>query len=121
MSIRTWTILLSLFAIGLGGPLLVAYQLKLGEFAKSPQTVELNLGGSVFVAGGRAKIWFAEIGMGPVVEITCKDEQAMVELSEDEPSQEVCGIRVQSSELTELKIRGHAIPRLECEVTWNEK
>lgn len=121
MSTRTWMTLIAIFGTGLGLPLLVAYQLRLGEFAKSPQNVHLNLGGSVFVAGGRARLWFAEIGMGPTVEISCKKESAMVDLADGEASEEVCGIQVRKLELGELEFKGHAIPRVELEVTWKDE
>jgi hypothetical protein len=109
-----------LFA-GIGPMLGVAYFNRLGDFAKSPQRLEMSVGSTSFVAGGRAKIWFSSIQTGPEIEISCKDQTKMLQLETSEPSDEVCGIRVRKLELFEKDLAGHPQIRAVFEVTWQEK
>lgn len=118
MGTKIWFYLFGMLAAGVGLPMLLAYQLKLGDFAKSPQEVKLSLGGSLVVAGGRAKIWFAQVDRTPMVEISCTKESAMIELAEDEPSREVCGVQVRSLDLKELQRGVHKTLQGRFEVTW---
>lgn len=120
MGFRSWTFLAGVFVMGVLMPMLLAYQLRLGDFAKSPQTVTLNLGGSIPVAGGRAKMWFSHIDLGPSVEVSCKRERATIELREGEQSEEVCGIRVRPLGIDEVEFNGHTMVRGRFEVTWEE-
>lgn len=93
--------------------LFIARSGQFGDYAKSPQTVELAVGSSRLVAGGRAKIWFGEVQMDPMVEISCKDGTRYVEVGKDTPSEECCGIRLRLLELKEERtLRG------KFEVTW---
>jgi hypothetical protein len=121
MTVRNWMSILAFMVLGLGIPYLVAHNLKLGDIAKSPQTVEIAMGGSVIVAGGKAKLWFAAIDLGPQIEIKCGKEAAFIELNGDEPSREVCGIRVRKIEIKEKEFRGGMVYRGKFEVTWDDK
>ncbi len=121
MNARTWLFILGIFAMGVGMPVLVAYNLRLGEFAKSPQTVELMLGSSILVAGGRAKIWFAQVDMGPTIEINCRKETRMVELQHGEPTDEICGVRVELIEVFEKRLGSHTTLRGKFKVSWDEE
>lgn len=118
MGTKIWVYLIGMMAAGIGLPMLLAYQLKLGDFAKSPQEVRLNLGGSLVVAGGRAKIWFAQVDLAPTVEISCAKETATVELDEEEPSQEVCGVQVRKLDIKEVQLGVHRVLQGHFEVTW---
>lgn len=93
---------------------------KLGDLATSPQRVEMNLGTTSFVAGGRAKLWFAAVDLGPQVEVSCKRQTRMIELT-DRVSDEVCGIRIRSVALKERDFKGYHITRGEFEVTWDDR
>ncbi|MBI5706784.1 MAG: hypothetical protein HZC36_07310 [Armatimonadetes bacterium] len=118
MGTKIWVYLIGMMAAGIGLPMLLAYQLKLGDFAKSPQEVRLNLGGSLVVAGGRAKIWFAQVDPAPTLEISCAKETATVELDEEEPSQEVCGVQVRKLDIKEVQLGVHRVLQGHFEVTW---
>lgn len=118
MGTKIWVYLIGMLAAGVGLPMLLAYQLKLGDFAKSPQEVQLNLGGSIMVAGGKAKIWFAQVDPAPTVEISCAKETATVELDEDEPSHEACGVQVRKLDLKEVQMGVHKTLQGRFEVTW---
>jgi hypothetical protein len=117
---RFWLTWGGILAAGIGGPILIANHLQLGSYAKSPQTVELGLGSSVLVGGGRAKLWFAQVDMGPMVEVSCRKQTAMIELHKGEPSDEVCRIRVEYLDLKETEFKGHSILRGRFRVTWAE-
>ena len=99
----------------------VAWYNRLGDFAKSPQRVEMSVGSTCFVAGGRAKIWFASLETGPKVEVSCKDQSHLIELAGDDSSEEVCGIRVRKLEVFEKDLGGNPQLRGVFEVTWDEK
>lgn len=98
----------------------VAWHNRLGNFAHSPQRVEMSVGTTCFVAGGKAKMWFASIETGPQIEISCKDQSHMIELATNEPSDDVCGIRVRKLDLFERDLGGHRQLRGVFEVTWDE-
>ncbi len=111
--------MLGLFIVGIGPLAFFAWFNKLGDFAKSPQTVEMNMGTTAFVAGGRARLWFAGDEMGPSVEVQCKRTSRLLQLTE-EPSDEVCGIRVRLKNIKE-QVRGRrAVLRGTFEVTWDD-
>lgn len=112
---------LGLMIMGVGPVVSFMWLNQLGDLAKSPQTVEMNLGTSSFVAGGKARLWFAAVDMGPMVEISCKGRSHMVELVDEEPSDEVCGIRVSKMELIEKERRGIRSMRAILRVTWDDK
>lgn len=105
---------------GVGPLAFFAWHNKLGDLAKSPQTVEMNLGTTSIVAGGRAKLWFASVDYGTNVEVSCKGQRHMFELGE-EASDEVCGIRVRAVKLHELELKGYPALRATFEVTWDAK
>jgi len=111
---------LGLMVMGIGPVVSFMWLNQLGDLAKSPQSVEMNLGTSSFVAGGKAKLWFAAVDLGVMVEISCKGESKMVELYDDKPSDEVCGIRVEKIELIEKERRGIRTMRAKLKVTWDD-
>lgn len=113
-------IFLGFMVMGIGPIAMFAWFNQLGDFAKSPQTVEMNLGTTSFVAGGRAKLWFAMVEDGPVVEVACKSESRMVSLPDEERSDEVCGIQVRKIDLLEKERRGHRTLRVVLQVTWQD-
>ena len=115
-----WVFFGLLFA-GVGPMIGVAWFHHLGDFAKSPQRVEMSVGSTSFVAGGRAKIWFSSIQTGPEIEISCKDYSKMIQLETKEPSDQVCGIRVRKLEVFERDLAGHPQLRAVFEVTWDDK
>lgn len=112
---------LGLMLAGVGPVVMFMWVNQLGDLAKSPQTVEMNLGTTSFVAGGRARLWFASVDLGPQVEISCKNQSRLVDLSEDEPSDEVCGIRVSKIDLVEKERHGIRTMRAILRVTWDSK
>lgn len=95
------------------GLLTIAKLNQFGDWATSPQTARIALGGSVIVAGGKARLTFSEAFGEPRAEIACKDETQVVGLGE-ESSESVCGIRVRLKKLDMDAIP----PRSEIEVTW---
>jgi hypothetical protein len=105
--------------MGIGPIVGYAWLNKLGDFAKSPQRVEMSLGSTSIVAGGRAKMWFAMVDIAPTVEVSCKGSSRMLELT-DKPSEEVCGVRVRKLEIVEREMGRHATMRGVFEVTWND-
>ena len=112
---------LGLLFAGIGPMLGVAWYHRLGDFAKSPQRVEMGVGSTCFVAGGRAKLWFSSIEQGPVVEISCKGHAKSIDLINGEPTEQVCGIRVRKLEVFEEDLGGNPQLRGVFEVTWDEK
>lgn len=107
-------------ALAIGAPLFLASQLQLGGYAKSPQIVELNMGQSALVAGGRAKLWFAAADMGAQIEVSCKKGSSGFELKLEEECDEACGIRVTLLEITEKTMGEHETVRGKFLVTWND-
>jgi hypothetical protein len=95
----------------------IAHNGQFGGFAKSPQTANLWLGGSVIVGGGKAKLWFREVDLGPSIEVGCPTQTRVLQLSDDEPSEEVCGVRLQ---LIKLDVEGPRSPHAEIRVTWSQ-
>jgi len=81
--------------------------------AESPQILEIPLGMTKTLAGGRATAWFGEVELGPVVEVKCKGEIKRLELTKEEPSDECCGVRIRLLELVE-----DPRPQVKIEVTW---
>lgn len=112
--------MLGVAVVGIVPLLFFAWHNRLGDFAKSPQTVEMGLGSTSIVAGGRAKLWFASVDLGPQVEVSCKKQSRLIELGE-EPSDEVCGIRVRQMSLKEVKRGRFSSLRATFEVTWDDK
>ena len=113
-----FTLGLGIPAVGLLSFYMVAMNGQYGSFAKSPQTAKLTLGGSVIVGGGRAKLWFREVDGNAWVEVSCKNDTKVVEIPEDETTEEVCGIRMRR---LDLDLNGPHPPRVKLEVTWDEK
>jgi hypothetical protein len=112
-----WTMLI--VGIAAAGPLLgVAWFHRLGSFAKSPQTAEIMVGGTVLVGGGRAKLLFSSVELGPVVEVSCKGDKRTLELFQDRVSDAVCGIRLSKPEVVE-GVGGSL--RLRVQVEWDER
>ena len=107
-----------MLVLGVGPLVGYAWVNKLGDFAKSPQRVEMGVGSSSFVAGGRARLWFASVELGPQVEVTCKGQSRLIELVDDEPSGEVCGIRVKKLDVYEKDLGRYKVLRGVFEVTW---
>ncbi len=120
VGIRAWIICVATLGVGVGGPWFFAKQLKLGDFAKSPQTVEMMLGSSILVGGGRAKLWFAQVDSGASVEVSCRKETSMLELREGEPSDKVCRVRVELLSIREKEFRGNTVLRGKFRVTWDD-
>lgn len=112
-------IFLALMVAGVGPIVSFVWINKLGDLATSPQTVEMNLGTTSFVAGGRARIWFASVDLGPQIEVTCKEESRLLELSGDSESDEVCGIRVSLVDWSEKERKGMRRIRATFRVAWD--
>ncbi|HRI42901.1 MAG TPA: hypothetical protein PLL78_01905 [Fimbriimonadaceae bacterium] len=118
MTTRTFLALLICPAALVGTTYVIARIGQFGDFAKSPQTAAIWLGGSVVVGGGRAKLWFCSHQDGGIVEVSCKGESHFIGLSSDEQSDEVCGVRLKTVKVEETDGRP---PRLHVLVTWNQK
>lgn len=118
---RGMWIFLGLMVMGIGPIAVFAWFNQLGDFAKSPQTVEMNLGTTSFVAGGRARLWFAMVEEGPVVEVSCKGESRMVTLIDHKASDVVCGVQVTAVELLERNLKGRRSLRGVFRVTWEDR
>lgn len=86
-----------------------------GSFAKSPQTVSLTLGGTVAVAGGRAKVWFGALDERVYVEFSQKGESRPLWLTTDEEPSEVYGLRVKLKDVSVGQP-----PRIQLEIRWDE-
>lgn len=94
----------------------VAWRNQYGSYAKSPQTVEMSIGTQTIVAGGRAKMWFAQIDEGAYVELKRKGESRGLWLQVDEPSDPVFGLTVELVEVQESMP-----PRAKFEVRWDSE
>lgn len=82
-------------------PLFVSKNLQLGSTARSPQTVEMILGSTAVVAGGRAKIWYAGGDTGGDFEIQCSRGKHYFQAMIDEP-REGCGVKVTWTKLEQM-------------------
>lgn len=104
-----------------GSMILVASMQQFGDFAKSPQTVVLNMGTQALVAGGKANLWFASVETGAVLEVRCARETRTFDLQPDEQTEECCGVKVRFVEFGERRIRGVGMVTAKCVVVWNDK
>lgn len=90
------------FACTIGVPLFIANQLQLGTNAKSPQTVEIPLGGRVLIGGGRGKLWFAGGSSGGEFEIECRRETQYI-APEPGKTYQGCGMTVMLKDVKPTK------------------
>jgi hypothetical protein len=88
-----------------------------GGFAKSPQEATMTVGSSLFVAGGKARLWYGSHDLGPRVEVECGKEAHLVELADEEPVDVGCGITLTHLETTEVR----GVLRSRFKVEWGEK
>lgn len=109
--------LIAFVVVAVGTPFFIARHLHLGDYATSPQSVELSAGTSVLVAGGRVKLWFACGETGREFEVVCKDESLYAGGFNDEPVAELCGVTVELIEVEELENRP---PRGKFRITWGK-
>jgi len=90
----------------------------------SPQKVNMLNGSFKSVANGRATIWFgmiedqwqpdtAAMATAAMIKITCKEDDVQLNVVQEKPSEEYCGIRVRLVEVTDM-----SPPRATFEITW---
>jgi len=83
-------------------PFYFASQLQVGNYAKSPQTIQMPLGAKRMVAGGRAKIWYAGGVSRAEYMISCKKDGLYVYAEPNEVST-ACGLQVTLKKAAEAK------------------
>ena len=112
-----------LILIGAGLFALIALQAKLdlGQFAESPQLVEVPWGARSILGGGRAAVDFDGLsGNTATLRLWCSQEEFEVRLEPDDQTEELCGVRVRLlGFLTGRK--GGEETRAALEATWGEE
>ncbi len=93
-----WRIIAVMAVLGLlgwWGLVVIQRQFKVGEFAQSPQYVDLLPGSKAIVAGGQGLLSFIDQGRHhAVIEVRCAAERQLAELGESAASEEICGFTV---------------------------
>ncbi len=93
--------------------------------ARSPQKVEILLGNTRTVAGGRADVWFSQVRdewredlnwvvSAALVEVRCDQEGEAVLVFDDKRTHRICGVRLRLIEIEE----SGGTPTAVFEVTW---
>lgn len=96
-------------------PLFIARTQQLGSFAKSPQRIEMVVGSSKLIAGGRAKMWFSSVDLGVNVEVSCKEGTKALKLALEGEAQEAFGLQIR---LLDFKEAYTPIHRATFEISW---
>ena len=91
----------------------LSYQTGLGDYAKSPQRLQLKQGLTAIVAGGSAGVVFMEDRFRKKAQllIRCQEGRRTISLRRGQVSEEICGIRV---ELLDILPEG----KVNVEVRW---
>jgi hypothetical protein len=99
----------------LGVPFYMAKNLQLGSYAKSPQEVEMSLGSTALIGGGRAHLWYAGGDTGGDFEVRCRTERRYFQPEIGE-TYEACKVSVELLKIQEPD--GGRPPRARFRVTW---
>ena len=91
----------------------LSYQTGLGDYAKSPQRLQLKQGLTAIVAGGSAGLVFMEDRFRKKAQllIRCEEGRRTISLRRGQVSEEICGVRV---ELLDILPEG----KVNVEVRW---
>ncbi len=111
-----WLVILVILAVGFGMLELMLRQMKIGDYAQSPQHFEISQGMTVLAGGGRAGVTFLDAPFlrSAVLHIRCKDLEKRVQLKPGSISEELCDVRVK---LLNLVPGG----KVAVEVTWGPR
>lgn len=112
--------LLPLVLIGFGLFALIALQWKLdlGQFADSPQLVEVPWGARSIVGGGRAAVDFDQLdGDVATLRLWCTEDETEIRLEPDDQSELFCGVRIRLLGFLSGRDGGEKT-RAALEVTW---
>ena len=90
-----WVVVVVIVVVGWGLLEVMLHQLKIGEYARSPQHFELFEGTTTLVAGGKASLSFVE---APFLRsarfwVKCKDTHEKLQLRPGQQSDVICGVR----------------------------
>lgn len=110
---RRWLPILLILLGGWGLLEALSYHSGLGEYAKSPQRLQLKQGLTAVVGGGRAGLVFMEDRFRKKAQllIRCQQGRRTISLRRGQVSEEICGIRV---ELLDILPEG----KVNVEVRW---
>ena len=92
-----WLFALAILLGGWGALEFVLWQSKLGEYAESPQTLELSQGATALVGGGRAGVVYEghRLRRDARILVRCKDTEQRFRLRRGHVSDVTCGVQVQ--------------------------
>ncbi|MEL7060636.1 MAG: hypothetical protein AAGN46_11465 [Acidobacteriota bacterium] len=112
---RKWWLIAAILLGGWGALELMMYQSGLGDYARSPQRVELAKDRVALVGGGRAGLTFEERRRGDKARLglRCDSVDETLTLSIGEPVMTGCGVEI---ELLAVDLR-----RASLEVRWDEE
>ena len=96
-----WLIALVILLGGWGALEFVLWQSELGQYAESPQRLELRQGTTALVAGGTAGVVYEDhrLRKDARILVRCKDEQQRFRLRRGEIAPAACGVRVRLLDL----------------------
>ncbi len=112
---------LVLIGVGLFALIVLQWKLDLGQFAESPQLIEVPWGARSIVGGGRAAVDFDQLdGEVATLRLWCSEYETEIRLEPDDQTEELCGVRVRL--LGFLGGRGDGeTTRAALEVSWEPK
>lgn len=117
MTIRRMMLPLVLITVGIFALVVLQWKLDLGQFAESPQLIEVPWGARSIVGGGRAAVDFDQLdGDVATLRLWCDEDEIEVRLEPDDRSDEFCGVRIRL--LGFLSGRGGEKTRAALEVSW---
>ncbi len=92
-----WLIIAMILVGGWGFLELILHQMKIGDYAQSPQHFELAKGAKVFVGGGKARVTFLDAPFlkSAQLQVSCKGTDERFQLRPSKQTGEICGIRIQ--------------------------
>lgn len=110
-----WFIALVILLGGWGALEFVLWQSELGDYAESPQRLEISQGATALVAGGRAGVVYesSRLRKDVLFLVRCQAEEERVRLRRGDVSPPICGVRVK---LLDLLVGD----RVAIEVHWGE-
>jgi len=118
MPIRRVMLPLALVSAGIFALLALQWKLDLGQFAESPQLVEVPWGARSVVGGGRAAVDFDQLeGEVATLRLWCHEDELVVRLEPDGQSDEFCGVRIRLLGFLNGRDAGEKT-RAALEVTW---
>ena len=120
MTLRRVVLPVVLISVGIFALVVLQWKLDLGEFAESPQLVELPWGARSIVGGGRAAVDFDQLdGNTATLRLWCSEHEVQLRLQPDHQTDEVCGVRIRLLGFLSGRDASEQT-RVALEVTWND-